>query len=142
MKEVHHLLEGAPGVHFIGNVEGRDVVTDVVDVVVTDGFTGNVVLKTLEGGLEVILGVLRSGLASTSETRAAAEVLAPVLEPLFESMEPETYWRRDAARRRRRLHHQPRPVVGPGGQNAIALAAEMVDGDIVGGLRTAIAAPT
>ena len=44
-----HLLDGAPGVNFIGNVEGRDIMTDDVDVVVTDGFTGNVVLKTLEG---------------------------------------------------------------------------------------------
>ena len=39
----------APGIDFIGNVEGRDITTDDVDVVVTDGFTGNVVLKTLEG---------------------------------------------------------------------------------------------
>ena len=43
---------GAPGIDFIGNVEGRDIMTDDVDVVVTDGFTGNVVLKTLEGGMK------------------------------------------------------------------------------------------
>ena len=50
VKETHELLAAAPGLNFIGNVEGRDMMTDDVDVVVTDGFTGNVVLKTLEGG--------------------------------------------------------------------------------------------
>ena len=44
---------------FIGNVEGRDVMTDRVDVVVTDGFTGNIVLKTLEGGVRTVVeGIL------------------------------------------------------------------------------------
>ena len=52
-KEAFELLSGASGFHFIGNVEGRDIMTDDVDVVVTDGFTGNVVLKTLEGSLNI-----------------------------------------------------------------------------------------
>ena len=54
VKETHALLAagaGGPTVRFIGNVEGRDVMSDSVDVVVTDGFTGNVVLKTLEGSM-------------------------------------------------------------------------------------------
>ncbi len=50
---------------FIGNVEGRDVMSDAVDVVVTDGFTGNVVLKTLEGSMKfafkAVLGALPAG---------------------------------------------------------------------------------
>jgi glycerol-3-phosphate acyltransferase PlsX len=48
-KEAFELLSNASGINFIGNVEGRDVMSDNVDVVVTDGFTGNVVLKTCEG---------------------------------------------------------------------------------------------
>jgi glycerol-3-phosphate acyltransferase PlsX len=48
-KETYQLLSAAPNIAFIGNVEGRDVMTDSVDVVVTDGFTGNVVLKTWRG---------------------------------------------------------------------------------------------
>ena len=52
-KEAFQLLEAAPGIDFIGNVEGRDIMTDDVDVVVTDGFTGNVVLKALEGGVRI-----------------------------------------------------------------------------------------
>ena len=141
VKEVHHLLDGAPGVNFIGNIEGHDVATDLVDVVVTDGFSGNVVLKTLEGGLEVIVGVIRAGLASTSETRAAADVLAPVLEPLFDYMGPETTGGAVL------LGVEGVCIISHGRSsaravtNAIALAAEMVSGDIVGGLRSAIATP-
>ncbi len=141
VKEVHHLLDGAPGVNFIGNIEGHDVATEVVDVVVTDGFSGNVVLKTLEGGLEVIVGVIRAGLASTAETRAAADVLAPVLEPLFDYMGPE------ATGGAVLLGVEGVCIISHGRSsaravtNAIALAAEMVRGDIVGGLRSAIATP-
>lgn len=142
VKEVHHLLDGAPGVNFIGNIEGHDVATDLVDVVVTDGFSGNVVLKTLEGGLEVIVGVIRAGLASTAETRAAADVLAPVLEPLFDYMGPE------ATGGAVLLGVEGVCIISHGRSsaravtNAIALAAEMVRGDIVGGLRSAIATPS
>ena len=60
VKETHALLAepGAldrAGARFVGNVEGRDIMTDEVDVVVTDGFTGNVALKTLEGGMKALV---------------------------------------------------------------------------------------
>ena len=45
----HERLSGAESIEFIGNVEGRDLLAGVADVIVTDGFTGNVTLKTLEG---------------------------------------------------------------------------------------------
>ena len=51
-KEAFELLSVAPGIEFIGNVEGRDLMNKTADVIVTDGFTGNVALKTLEGGLQ------------------------------------------------------------------------------------------
>ena len=143
VKEVHHLLEGAPGVHFIGNIEGRDLVaTDAVDVVVTDGFSGNVVLKTLEGGLEVILGVIRAGLASTAEharrgRRAGAGPRAALR--LHGTRDDRG---RDAPRRRRRLHHQPRVARRLArSPTRSGSRGEMVVGDIVGGLRSAIATP-
>src|SRR3954452_11163791 len=53
-KETNALLRATPNVNFIGNVEGRDLITTDVDVVVTDGFTGNVALKTLEGGMRYV----------------------------------------------------------------------------------------
>src|SRR4051794_32524184 len=47
-------LTGADGIRFIGNIEGRDLLTGEADVVVTDGFTGNVALKTLEGTAKAV----------------------------------------------------------------------------------------
>lgn len=93
VKEAHVLLaEGAagPDVRFIGNVEGRDVMTDRVDVVVTDGFTGNVVLKTLEGGVKAVVGAVLSALTSTEEVKAAAKEVMPALLPLANELDPET----------------------------------------------------
>src|SRR5207248_4739505 len=60
VKETHGLLKDAPlgQADFVGNVEGRDLMTDEVDVVVTDGFTGNVALKTLEGGMRALVDAL------------------------------------------------------------------------------------
>jgi len=57
-KQAYELLSDASHINFIGNVEGRDIMTDAVDVVVTDGFTGNVVLKTLEGTLKTVIKAL------------------------------------------------------------------------------------
>ncbi len=115
VKEVHHLLEGAPGVHFIGNIEGHLVATDAVDVVVTDGFSGNVVLKTLEGGLEVILGVIRAGLASTADTRCRGRRAGACPRAALRLHGARDDRGSDPPRRRRRLHHQPRALVGSRG---------------------------
>ncbi len=94
VKETHALLaagKAGADVHFLGNVEGRDVMSDRVDVVVTDGFTGNVVLKTLEGGVGTVVSRVLASLSATEEIRAAAKVLMPALAPLAEEMDPDTY---------------------------------------------------
>ena len=80
---------GETGAQFIGNVEGRDIMTDDVDVVVTDGFTGNVALKTLEGSLKSIINSLLAAFDSSDEARAAAAALWPSLMPLYDSLDPE-----------------------------------------------------
>ena len=93
-KETHALLaagEAGPAVSFMGNVEGRDVMTDSVDVVVTDGFTGNVVLKTLEGAMRFAFNAVLEALGSTDESRAASEALMPALMPLASELDPDTY---------------------------------------------------
>jgi len=94
VKETHKLLAdgawiGDTGARFIGNVEGRDIMTDDVDVVVTDGFTGNVALKTLEGSLKSIINALLAAFDSSEEARSAAGVLWPTLLPLYASLDPE-----------------------------------------------------
>ena len=60
-KETNELLASTPGINFVGNIEGRDIMTDEVDVCVTDGFTGNVVLKTLEGAMKTVIATASPG---------------------------------------------------------------------------------
>jgi len=91
VKETHKLLAVAKGINFIGNVEGRDVMTDTVDVVVTDGFTGNVLLKALEGSMRTLISALLEAFSSTPEYQAHADALLPALLPLYEKFDPETY---------------------------------------------------
>jgi glycerol-3-phosphate acyltransferase PlsX len=95
-KETYALLTeaaGAPGadLNFIGNVEGRDVMSDTADVIVTDGFTGNVVLKTLEGGMKAVVRGLLEAFASAPEYKEPADALMPALLPLYATLDPETY---------------------------------------------------
>jgi len=89
-KEAFPLLQDAGGIEFIGNVEGRDIMTDGVDVVVTDGFTGNVVLKSLEGGVKAIVKALLDAITADGY-RDHAEALMPALAPLYVTLDPDTY---------------------------------------------------
>ena len=92
VKETHALLRaGVAGVTFIGNVEGRDIMSDRVDVVVTDGFTGNVTLKTMEGTLQALVAAILGAMNASEENQRAAEVLLPALLPLYETLDPDTY---------------------------------------------------
>ena len=89
-KDTFRLLQAAPGIDFIGNIEGRDIMSDRVDVAVTDGFTGNVVLKTLEGGVRAIIGTLLE-VFGRPENQPHAEALLPSLMPMYRALDPDTY---------------------------------------------------
>ena len=90
VKETHGVLaSGEAGVHFYGNVEGRDLLPSPADVVVTDGFTGNVTLKALEGSLRFLLETLFGVFGTDTETKAASEVLLPHLLPIAAEFDPE-----------------------------------------------------
>ncbi len=93
VKETHALLveaarDGA-GFEFIGNLEGRDLLPSPADVIVTDGFTGNVTLKTLEGTLRFLFDTMLGVFGTDDATREAASVLLPHLLPLAAEFEPE-----------------------------------------------------
>ena len=90
-KEAHALLAGAWGVRFVGNVEGRDVGSGAADVLVTDGFTGNVVLKTAEGVAREILGMVREAMTKNVVSKLAASVLRPPLVAVRDRVDPENY---------------------------------------------------
>jgi glycerol-3-phosphate acyltransferase PlsX len=91
IKETHTVLaEGGHGdFDFVGNVEGRDFFEDQADVIVTDGFTGNVALKTLEGTLRFLMSAL-TGILTKPEVADASVVLFPQLLPLAAKLDPET----------------------------------------------------
>jgi phosphate acyltransferase len=139
-KEAFPLLAAAPGINFIGNVEGRDVMTDGVDVVVTDGFTGNVVLKTLEGGLRTVVRSLFAAFASDPSYQEHADALMPALLPLYETLDPETYGGAIL------LGVDGVCIISHGSTtakamvNAIKVAQEMVQHGMVDEIRAAIAA--
>ena len=83
------LTQGLPG--FVGNVEGRDVTSGAVDVIVTDGFTGNVTLKVLEGLSRHLLSEVKAALTSTPINKLAAAVVQPSLVALKERLDPDVY---------------------------------------------------
>jgi phosphate acyltransferase len=80
--EVHEALSRAQGVHFAGNVEGRDIVTGSVDVVVTDGFTGNVALKLLEGSIGMIFSEIAGSVRRSPLAMLGAFLIRPQIRRL------------------------------------------------------------
>jgi glycerol-3-phosphate acyltransferase PlsX len=130
VKETHALLADGAGVKFVGNVEGRDLMTDAVDVVVTDGFTGNVALKTLEGALRFFMGVVAA--------RLPGDALTPLL-PVAAELDP------DATGGAMLLGVEGVCIISHGSSgaraivSAVRVATEMVDAGLVDRLRAAIA---
>jgi glycerol-3-phosphate acyltransferase PlsX len=90
VKRTHALLTEGAGVHFIGNIEARELLSDAADVVVTDGFTGNVTLKALEGSMKFFVSSLLEVMAANEEMKAAAKVLMPGLAPILAELDPDT----------------------------------------------------
>lgn len=90
-KEAHNLMEEAGVLNFIGNVEGRDIGRGVADVLVTDGFTGNIVLKTAEGVSAEIFDMIRSAATSSTVSKLAAAALRPKLRSVRDQVDPENY---------------------------------------------------
>jgi glycerol-3-phosphate acyltransferase PlsX len=86
-----HALMSARTPNFIGNIEGRDVLVGGADVIVTDGFTGNVALKLLEGTSKVLLSQVKDAITGTPLAKTAAAVLKPALARLKERLDPDSY---------------------------------------------------
>ncbi len=139
VKETYPLLEALDGIEFIGNVEGRDVMTDDVDVVVTDGFTGNVVLKTLEGSLRALVSAIFGALTTEEAGEAGAEAIGHLL-PLAGQMDP------DSIGGAMLLGVDGVSIISHGSSsataivNAVATSADLVERGLVDALRAAVAA--
>lgn len=89
-KEAHKLLKSAP-VHFTGNCEGRDVLGGTFDVVVCDGFDGNIVLKGTEGAAGLIMDLLKQGLMSSLRTKIGALICKPAFKQLKKKLDYTEY---------------------------------------------------
>lgn len=86
----HQALAASSDLNFIGNVEGRDVPGGAADVVVTDGFTGNVVLKTMEGTVKTVVGAISDAARSNPLAAAGGLMLKPALGGLRRDLHPDT----------------------------------------------------
>ncbi|MEH7177213.1 phosphate acyltransferase PlsX [Neobacillus vireti] len=89
-KQAFELLKNA-NLNFVGNIEARDLLTGVADVVVTDGFTGNMVLKTVEGTALSMFKMLKSTLMSSLKSKLAAAVLKPEFTTLKNTLDYSEY---------------------------------------------------
>lgn len=87
--EAHRTLAAGTGIEFIGNVEGRELLTGAADVVITDGFTGNVTLKTIEGTARAVGDAVRDAARSGPRAAAGGMLLRPALAGLRETLDPD-----------------------------------------------------
>jgi glycerol-3-phosphate acyltransferase PlsX len=131
--EAHELLR-ASDLNFKGNTEGRDLLRGAADVVVTDGFTGNVTLKLLEGTILTILDAFRAEITATPTGKLGGLLIRPAARRLRHRLDPDTFGGAYL------LGLRGLAVVAHGNSsrtaiaNAIRLAARGVDHDIVGRL--------
>jgi glycerol-3-phosphate acyltransferase PlsX len=131
--EAHQLL-AASELNFAGNTEGRDLLTGATDVVVTDGFTGNVALKLMEGTIKYVLEAFRQEITTTDRGKLGGFLIRPAARRLRERLDPDTYGGAYL------LGLRGLAVIAHGNSsrravaNAVRLAARGVEHDVVGRL--------
>ncbi|HLH65461.1 MAG TPA: phosphate acyltransferase PlsX [Solirubrobacteraceae bacterium] len=142
LAEVHERLSGAAGtgLRFEGNIEGTRLFDGGVDVVVTDGFTGNVALKLIEGTSGATLRVLHATAALTARGRLADRLLVPVLAELRAQIDPETQGGAYMLGLRQVGVVAHGRFTRHGFARAIERAARSVQEDVVGATRQALSA--
>jgi glycerol-3-phosphate acyltransferase PlsX len=139
--EAHELL-AASSLNFEGNTEGRDILRGAADVVVTDGFTGNVVLKTLEGAVQAILEGFRAEITATRTGKLGGLLIRPASRRLRRRLDPDTYGGAYL------LGLRGLAVIAHGNSSraaiasAIRLAARGVEHDVVGRVGARMPEPT
>jgi glycerol-3-phosphate acyltransferase PlsX len=90
VRETHPLLQ-ASHLEFVGNVESRDLLAHAADVVVCDGFTGNMALKLMEGTIKTLLEELRAEISATSRGKLGGLLIRPAARGLRKRLDPDTY---------------------------------------------------
>lgn len=132
--KTHEILKKNTNLHFIGNVEGREILQGPADVLVCDGFVGNVILKVLEGTAGTLFGLLKQEFKKNLRTKAGALLLAPGFKAIKAKLDY--------------AEHGGAPLLGVNGisiichgsskayaiQNAVLAAARCVQKEVVGKL--------
>ena len=132
--EAHALLAAADDLRFAGNTESRDLLAGAADVVVCDGFTGNIALKLMEGTIRTVLEELREEIVATRRGRIGGLLIRPAARGLRSRLDPDTYGGAYL------LGLRGLAVTAHGNSsqeaiaNAIRLAARGVEHDVVGSL--------
>ena len=90
VRETHPLLEES-GLRFAGNVESRDLLAHAADVVVCDGFTGNMALKLMEGTIKTLLDEFRGEIEATARGKLGGLLIRPAARGLRRRLDPDTY---------------------------------------------------
>lgn len=136
-KHAFTLLQDAP-LNFVGNVEARDLLEGVADVVVTDGFSGNIALKSIEGTALAIFSMLKEELTSSLKTKLATGVIKPQLRNLKNKLDYSEYGGAG-------LFGLKAPVIKAHGSsdqnailNAIRQAKDMVEKEVIQTIETTI----
>jgi glycerol-3-phosphate acyltransferase PlsX len=140
--EAHERLAGeaGTGLNFVGNVEGLSLLAGGADVVVCDGFTGNVALKVMEGTSATVMGAVRRVATASARGKAGGLLLRPALREMRDSIDPEAHGGAVLLGLRK-------PVVVPHGSfgergiaAAIGIAARAAREDLTGRTHTALSA--
>jgi glycerol-3-phosphate acyltransferase PlsX len=137
IKDTYHLLESS-GLNFIGNVEGKELFGGVADVVITDGFTGNILLKSSEAVAKMLTDILKEELMSSTTAKIGALLAKPAFTRLKQVMDPGEVGAVPL------LGIDGLVFVGHGRSdaramtNAIRAAHESIQSDLMGALRQAI----
>ena len=130
--EAHRLLAEDDDLNFKGNTESRDLLEGAADVIVCDGFTGNVVLKALEGTIRSVLAALREEIKASKRGTLGGLLIRPAARGLRDRLDPDTYGGAYL------LGLRGLAVIAHGNSgrraiaNAIRLAARGVENDVVG----------
>ena len=91
LRTSHQLLKEAEGIHFIGNIEGRDVPMGEVDVAVCDGLVGNILLKSMEGTLALVMGALKKAFKTNIISLLGAAITNPYLKKMKKTFDYKEY---------------------------------------------------
>ena len=134
-KETYQLMQAQTSYYFAGNAEARDVPTGDFDVVVADGFDGNIILKYTEGLVSAMMGMLKSNLNASKVTQLGAALSRPAFRKFKRSMDYNVYGGAPLLGVEGAVIKAHGSSGGKAIMNAVRQGREMLEGDVAGKIR-------